>query len=244
MNRIMWVVVVSLVICAGAASHAVGGWADVLKNTLNSATGGGQLDNTEIAEGLKEALEIGTAQAVKLAGRENGYFGNPDIKIPLPESMAQTEAVVRAAGMGNQLDAFVLSMNRAAESAAPEARSIFVDAIKQMTFDDAKRILNGRDNEATLYFKDKTSDQLTAVFKPQVHQAMQEVGVTQQYQTLQSQTAAIPFMSDWLVNLDDYVTAQALDGLFRLVADEEAKIRQDPAARVTDLLKKVFATPQ
>jgi len=244
MNRVIWVVVVSLVICAGAASHAVGDWADVLKNTLNSATGGGQLDNTEIAEGLKEALEIGTAQAVKLAGRENGYFGNPDIKIPLPESMAQTEAVVRAAGMGNQLDAFVLSMNRAAESAAPEARSIFVDAIKQMTFDDAKRILNGRDNEATLYFKDKTSDQLTAVFKPQVHQAMQEVGVTQQYQTLQSQTAAIPFMSDWLVNLDDYVTAQALDGLFRLVADEEAKIRQDPAARVTDLLKKVFATPQ
>jgi len=244
MNRLMWVVAVSLVIGAGAASHAVAGWTDVLKNTLKSAAGGGPLDNAQIVDGLKEALEVGTAKAVQVAGREDGYFGNPQIKIPLPASIAKTESLVRAAGMGDQLDAFVLSMNRAAENAAPEARSIFVDAIKQMTFDDAKRILNGRDNEATLYFKDKTTDRLTAAFKPQVHQAMEKVGVTQQYQTLQSETAAIPFMSDWLVNLDDYVTAQALDGLFLLVADEEAKIRQDPAARVTDLLKKVFATSQ
>ena len=125
----------------------------------------------------------------------------------------------------------------------PEASSIFVDAIKQMKFDDAKRILNGRDNEATLYFQDKTTGQLTAVFKPRVHQAMEEVGVTQQYNALQSEAKSIPFLSDWLVNLDDYVTGQALEGLFYLVAQEEAKIRTDPAARVTDLLQKVFATP-
>jgi hypothetical protein len=244
MNRFVWLVIVSMVVFGGTASRTMGGWADALKNTLESVSGGSQLDNAEIVDGLKEALEIGTNQAVQLAGRENGYFGNPDIKIPLPETIAQTESLVRAAGMGDQLDAFVLSMNRAAERAAPEAKSIFWDAIKQMQFDDAKRILEGRDNEATLYFQDKTTDQLTAVFKPLVHQAMEEVGVTQEYQTLQSETAGIPFLSDWLVNLDDYVTGQALDGLFSLVADEEAKIRQDPAARVTDLLKKVFATPQ
>jgi hypothetical protein len=234
---------VCLFIVAGAASNAAGGWTDVLKNTLDSVSGGKQLDNTEIVDGLKEALEIGTRQAVQLAGRENGYFSNPDIKIPLPESIAQTESLVRAAGMGDQLDAFVLSMNRAAESAAPEARSIFWDAIKQMQFDDAKRILDGRENEATLYFQDKTTAQLTAAFKPKVHEAMQAVGVTQQYHALQSGAEAIPFLSEWLVDLDDYVTSQALEGLFFLVAEEEAKIRQDPAARVTDLLQKVFAAP-
>jgi hypothetical protein len=243
MKRFVWVVIVSVVVCGGTVSRTMGGWADALKNTLESVSGGSQLDNAEIVDGLKEALEIGTKQAVQLAGRENGYFGNPNIKIPLPEAIAKTEPLVRAAGLGDQLDAFVLSMNRAAESAAPEASSIFVDAIKQMKFDDAKRILNGRDNEATLYFQDKTTGQLTAVFKPRVHQAMEEVGVTQQYNALQSEAKSIPFLSDWLVNLDDYVTGQALEGLFYLVAQEEAKIRTDPAARVTDLLQKVFATP-
>jgi hypothetical protein len=157
--------------------------------------------------------------------------------------MAQTEALVRAAGMGDQLDAFVLSMNRAAEQAAPEARAIFWDAIKAMQFDDARRILDGRDNEATLYFQDKTTDELTAVFKPLVHQAMESVGVTRQYQSLEATASAIPFLSDWVVNLDDYVTGQALEGLFFLVAEEEARIRQDPAARATELLQKVFASP-
>jgi hypothetical protein len=226
-----------------AVWEAAGDWTDVLQKTLDSVSGGGQLDNADIVNGLKEALEIGTAQATQLAGQENGYLNNPAIKIPLPESMAKTETLLRAAGMGDQLDAFVLSMNRAAEQAAPEAKSIFWDAIKQMQFDDAKRILNGRDNEATLYFQDKTTDQLTAVFKPLVNQSMESVGVTQQYHTLQTGAEAIPFLSDWLVDLDDYVTAQALEGLFFLVAEEEQKIREDPAARVTELLQKVFATP-
>lgn len=243
MKNFRWLVILCVLIIPWAASDAAGGWTDVLQKTLDSVSGGDQLENVDIVNGLKEALEIGTAQATQLAGQENGYFNNPTIKIPLPESMANTETLVRAAGMGDQLDAFVLSMNRAAEQAAPEAQSIFWDAIKQMEFDDAKRILNGRDNEATLYFQDKTTDQLTTVFKPLVHQAMQEVGVTQQYQTLQTGVEVIPFLSDWLVDLDDYVTSQALEGLFFLVAEEETKIREDPAARVTELLQKVFANP-
>lgn len=243
MKRLIWCILLGVLIGFGAASNAAGGWKDVLQESVNSFSGGDQLSNAEIVEGLKEALEIGTKQAVQLAGRENGYYGRPDIKIPLPESIAKTESLMRAAGMGDQVDAFVLSMNRAAEKAAPEAQSIFWDAIQQMQFDDAQRILNGRDNEATLYFKDKTSDELTAAFKPLVHEAMQNVGVTQQYHSLQSGAEAIPFLSEWLVDLDDYVTAQALEGLFTLVAQEEAAIRSDPAARVTDVLQKVFASP-
>ena len=243
MKRLYWRILVCVLIGVGAASNAAGGWKDVLKKSVNSFNGGSQLSNAEVVDGLKEALEVGTKQAVQLAGQENGYYGRPAIKIPLPESIAKTESLMRAAGMGDQVDAFVLSMNRAAEKAAPEAQSIFWDAIQQMQFDDAQRILNGRDNEATLYFKDKTSDELTAAFKPLVHEAMQNVGVTQQYHSLQSGAEAIPFLSEWLVDLDDYVTDQALEGLFTLVAQEEAAIRSDPAARVTDLLQKVFATP-
>jgi len=243
MKRLYWRILVCVLIGVGAASNAAGGWKDVLQKSVNSFNGGSQLSNAEVVDGLKEALEVGTKQAVQLAGQENGYYGRPAIKIPLPESIAKTESLMRAAGMGDQVDAFVLSMNRAAEKAAPEAQSIFWDAIQQMQFDDAQRILNGRDNEATLYFKDKTSDELTAAFKPLVHEAMQNVGVTQQYHSLQSGAEAIPFLSEWLVDLDDYVTDQALEGLFTLVAQEEAAIRSDPAARVTDLLQKVFATP-
>ncbi len=243
MKKLGWLIVLFLIVSPRIVSDAAGGWKDVLDKTVNSISGSNQLDDADIINGLKEALEIGTTQAVQLAGQENGYFNHPTIKIPLPESIARTETVVRAAGMGDQLDAFVLSMNRAAEKAAPEAQAIFWDAIKAMEFDDAKRILKGRDNEATLYFQDKTTGQLTDLFKPLVHQAMEEVGVTRQYSNLQAGAQAIPFLSDWLVDLDDYVTSQALDGLFFLVAEEEARIRQDPAARATELLQKVFATP-
>jgi len=243
MKGLYWRLVLCMLLISGGASNALGDWRDVLQKTVDTFNGGSQLDDTEIVAGLKEALEIGTEQAVKLAGKENGYYGRPEIKIPLPESIAKTESLMRAAGMGDQVDAFVLSMNRAAEQAAPEAQAIFWDAITQMQFEDARRILNGRDNEATLYFQEKTSGELTAAFKPLVHQAMQKVGVTQQYHSLQSGAEAIPFLSEWLVDLDDYVTAQALEGLFFLVAQEEAAIRSDPAARGTDLLQKVFANP-
>lgn len=242
MKHFKWIVIVAAFFTLWVASNAAGSWTDVLDKAVETLGGDNtQLDNADIVNGLKEALEIGTKEAVQLAGQENGYFDHPSIKIPLPESIANVETVMRAAGMGDQLDAFVLSMNRAAEAAAPEAQSIFWEAIKQMKFDDATRILNGRENEATLYFQDKTTDELTTVFKPLVHQAMENVGVTQQYQTLQTGAEAIPFLSEWLVDLDDYVTSQALDGLFYLVAEEEAKIRQDPAARATELLQKVFA---
>lgn len=224
-----------------AKSTAYAGLGDMLKDAKEIFTSGEGLSQSDIVNGLKEALQIGTDNAVSTTSRVDGYYKNPRIKIPLPGSVKKVEKVLRVAGYGEDVDEFVLSMNRAAEKAAPEAKTLFWDAIKQMTFSDAKKILNGRENEATLYFKDKTWDQLSGIFKPIVHHAMSSVGVTKAYQGLETKVRAIPF-ADRIssFDLDEYVTSKALDGLFLMLAEEEEKIRQDPAARVTDLLKKVF----
>ena len=213
---------------------------DILKG-LGEIVKGEELSESTIIQGLKEALEIGTGNAVASVSRLDGYFKNPKIRLPLPEKIQKVEKFLRVVGFGRKLDAFELSMNRAAERAAPEAKALFVDAIKQMTFSDARRILQGQDNEATLYFEDKTRGRLQDLFKPLVHKAMSEVGVTRSYQELDAKTRTIPFAENISFDLDEYVTNKGLDGLFLMVAEEERKIRQDPAARVTDLLKKVFS---
>ncbi len=212
---------------------------DILKS-IKKTIGGGELSDSKIIEGLKEALRIGTGNAVATVSRVNGYYKNPTIRIPLPETVQKVERILRVAGFGSQVDAFELSMNRAAERAAPEATSLFIDAIKEMTFSDAREILQGRDNEATLYFEDKTRGRLYTLFRPIVHSAMSEVGVTRLYQELNEMVRTIPFAESIRFDLDEYVTDKGLDGLFFMVGEEERKIRQDPAARVTDLLKKVF----
>jgi hypothetical protein len=218
------------------------GFGDILKGFEKSVgmSGGGGLSTDKIIAGLKEALEIGTAKAVNLVSKAGGYYNNPEIRIPLPGSVKKVESVLRAAGYGPKLDAFELSMNQAAEKAAPEAKSIFWDSIKQMTVKDARKILDGADNEATLYFKDKTYDRLHQTFKPIVHDTMAKVGVTHKYQEIDSKIRTIPFADRYAFDLDGYTTDGALDGLFKMLAEQEKKIRQDPAARVTDLLKEVF----
>jgi Protein of unknown function (DUF4197) len=217
------------------------GYQDLLKSAAKTLQGGQGLSDGEIVSGLKEALQVGTQNAVGLVSKMDGYYKNPQIKIPLPDSVQKVEGLLRAAGFGQKVDAFELSMNRAAEHAAPQAESIFWDAIKKMSFTDARKILSGPDNAATLYFKDKTSSQLSSIFKPIVHQSMSTVGVTEAYQNLEQGMKALPFGSSLGGDLDQYVTNKSLDGLFVMLAEEEKKIRQDPAARVTDLLRKVFA---
>jgi hypothetical protein len=217
------------------------GLTDIVKGVKDALGGSGTLTNDEIIAGLKQALEVGTEKAVALVSQANGYYGNPDIKIPLPESVQKVEKILRTAGYGQKVDAFELSMNRAAERAAPEAKSIFWDAINQMSFEDASKILNGRDNEATLYFEDKTSGRLQMLFKPIVKDAMGEVGVTRSFQDLNAKAQSIPFGKSLSFDLDQYVTDGALKGLFEMLAEQERQIRTDPAARVTDLLQKVFA---
>jgi hypothetical protein len=213
---------------------------DIVKGAQKALGAGGGLSNSKIVDGLKEALQIGTGNAVEAVSKVGGYYQNPKIKIPLPGPIQKVERLIRAAGYGSQVDAFELSMNQAAEKAAPEAKSIFWDAIKQMSITDARKILDGAENEATLYFKDKTYARLSEVFKPIVHNSMSEVGVTKKYQELDAKMASIPLVGSMHFDLDKYVNDKALDGLFLMLSEEEKKIRQDPAARVTDLLKEVF----
>jgi uncharacterized protein DUF4197 len=200
----------------------------------------GGLTDAKIGSGLKEALKVGTENTVNLTGRVDGYFMNQAIKILMPPKLQTLEKGLRAVGYGPQVDEFILSMNRAAERAAPSAKQIFWDAIGEMSFDDARKILSGGDTAATEYFKTKTTDKLTATFRPVVEKATNEVGVTRQYKELVGRAEAIPFLKVDSLDVDNYVVGKSLDGLFHVLGEEERKIRTNPAARVTDLLKEVF----
>ncbi|MFQ5847654.1 MAG: DUF4197 domain-containing protein [Candidatus Methylomirabilales bacterium] len=199
-----------------------------------------ELSDVKIASGLKEALQVGTENAVKATGRRGGYFRNRAIKILMPEKLQTVERGLRLVGYGPQVDEFVVGMNRAAERAAPSAKRIFWGAIREMSFGDVRKILAGGDTAATDYFQDKTTDQLAAAFRPVVDKAMNQVGVTRRYKALVGRYQAIPFANSVTFDVDEYVVTKALDGLFYVVGEEERKIRTDPAARVTDLLRQVF----
>ena len=196
--------------------------------------------DSKVIKGLKEALEIGTGNAVNIVSQVDGYYKNQKIKIPLPSQVKKVEKVLRAIGYGSELDAFELSMNRAAENAAPKAKDLFLEAIKQMSFQDARKILKGRENEATLYLEEKTRDKLTTAFKPIIDRSMSRVGVIEYYRNLDDKLRGIPFAESFRFDLTQYVSDRSLDGLFLMLAQEERKIRENPAARVTELLKEVF----
>ena len=240
-SRIL-IIVISLFFVFSYGHQVDAGFQDWLKEAARKLGGEKGLSDDEIVNGLKQALEIGTSNAVKTVSQTNGYFKNPRIRIPLPENVKKVEKLLRAAGFGRRVDEFELSMNRAAERAAPEAKTIFWDAIKQMSFADARQILDGSDDAATQYFQVKTEGRLQKIFKPITHQAMSEVGVTHSYQSIDNKIKTIPFADQMSFDLDQYVTDKALSGLYLMLAEEEKKIRQDPAARVTDLLKKVFGS--
>jgi hypothetical protein len=200
------------------------------------------LDDHTIISGLKEALSVGTTKAVGLVSAKDGYFRNEAIKIMLPEKIKVMSEVLREAGFDKEVDAFEVSMNRAAEKAAPKAKPIFVAALKGMTIQDARDILNGGNTAATEYFKDKTLAKLSQAFKPVISSSMNQVGVTKSYKVLKNRYLSIlPVSTTESIDLDHYVTTKALDGLFHMLGREEAKIRTNPAARTTELLKKVFA---
>jgi hypothetical protein len=232
-------ILIALFIIQVPSAHAEDKTTEFFKNIIDAFKDENFTDS-KIVRGLKEALEIGTENVVTEVSKLDGYYKNPDIKIPLPETVQKVEMVMRAMGYGPEVDEFSRSMNRAAERAAPEAKVLFWDAIKEITFDDARTILNGRDNEATLYFEDKTRGRLHQLFMPVVHATMEAIGVTRTYQEVHAKLSTIPFADRLNLDLDKYVTDKALDGLFYLVAEEERKIRKDPAARVTKLLKDVF----
>jgi len=198
-------------------------------------TGG---DNT--IAGLKEALSVGTVNAVLNVSKINGYLKNAAIKIILPEEIQKATRTLRKLGLGKLVNDFEKSMNEAAEKAAPQAKAIFLDAVRNMTFDDARKILSGGNTAATDYLKSRTYDRISASFRPLVSASMDKVGVTRSYKTIADAVGSIPFQAPINLDLDSYVTGKALDGLYHVVAEEEKKIRTDPAARVTALLKEVF----
>jgi hypothetical protein len=205
-----------------------------------SGAGSGGLNGAKIGSGLQEALKVGTENAVFQTGSVDGFFANSAIKILMPKSVRSIEQPLRLVGYGPQIDEFVVSMNRAAEKAVPFAKEIFWDAIGRISFDDATKILNGNDTAATDYFKGQTSKKLHSAFRPTVETVMADVGVTRQYNDLIGRYKSVPFAQGLSFDIHQYVTEKTTDGLFFVVGQEEKKIRTNPAARVTDLLKDVF----
>lgn len=213
-----------------------------INKTLGDILGeDGGLTTQEVAAGLKQALEKGTIQGTSQASKVDGYFKNPKIKIPLPPDVEEAEARLRQLGLGNTVDKFLLTMNRAAEQAADEARPIFINAIKSMTIQDAWNILKGDQHEATNYLERTTSQQLYNSFKPVISDVTEQVSLTRYYSDFANVYNRIPGVTDINTDLNDYVTKKAMDGLFTLIAEEEERIREDPVARTTELLKKVFS---
>jgi hypothetical protein len=224
------------------ATEGRAGLFDDLMRGLGMTEEEAALTEETIVSGLREALTVATENAVRQVSRTDGYFDNLDIRILFPERIRKVADMLSAVGYDEQVDAFVLSMNRAAEGAAPEAANIFVDAIGRMSIMDARRILDGGDTAATDYFRKATSERLYQAFRPAVSDSMNTVGVTRWYKELIERYNAIPFMETEGLDLDHYVTQEALDGLFFMLAEEERRIRTDPAARVTELLRKVFGS--
>lgn len=204
------------------------------------AAGLDSLTNADASSGLRQALTEGSAAAVAKLGVENGYLGNPKVKIPLPPSLQRVEGAMRIMGMRRQADELVVAMNRAAEAAAPEAKALLVDAVKKMTVQDAKKILTGGDTAATQYFRRTTQSQLTERFLPIVKKATDRVGLAQQYNSIAGQGAALGLVREDQATVERYVTAKALDGLYFMIAEQEKAFRQNPLGASSNIVKKVF----
>ncbi len=237
--------IISLLVGAFSVT-ARAGWLDTLKQDVTGSNaapvGVTSLTQGEMYDGLKQALSKGVQTAVANLGHDGGYLNNLEVKIPMPDSMKHVQQAAHAVGQDKVVDDFVATMNHAAEQAVPQAAAIFGDAITKMNVDDAKAILAGPDDAATQYFRKTSNEQLAEKMLPIVKEATEKTGVTAAYKELMQYGGSITqFMGQKKpVDLDGYITSKAMDGLFKMVAAEEKNIRQNPMARSTDLLKKVF----
>jgi Protein of unknown function (DUF4197) len=218
--------IVSLIVCLVMASPA---WAQLE-----------DISNRDAINALKSALNKGTQAAVAQLGREDGFLGDARVKIPLPDSLRRAEKNMRRFGMGKYADELIVALNRAAEAAVPEAGQLFVDALRQMSVQDAKGILTGGDTAGTAYFRRATEDELGRRFLPIVHQSTARVGLAQKYNQYAAKGVRVGLVDAKDADLDGYVTRKALDGLFFMVAEEERKIRRDPVGTASSLIRKVF----
>lgn len=204
------------------------------------AAGISDISNQDAVAGLKEALSKGSQAAIQQLGAENGFFGNDKLRIPLPESLQKAEGMMRRFGMGSQADELVLRMNRAAEAAMPEARALLVNAIRQMSIQDAKGILTGGEDAATQYFRRTTSAPLAQKFLPVVKKATEKVKLAERYNAFVETGSRFGLVRTEDANLENYVTRKALDGLFLVIAEQEKKIRADPVGSASSIISKVF----
>jgi hypothetical protein len=201
----------------------------------------GALSNDEIGRGIKEALRVGTERLVGQLGAANGFNGDPEVRIPLPENLKRVQSALGRLGMSGMADDLELRLNRAAEAATPKAKKLFGDAITAMTLEDVKTILNGPSDSATRFFQGKMSTPLKAEFEPIVNASLADVGAINSYDKMMGQYKSLPFVPDVKADLTNHVLEKAIAGIFLYLGKEEAAIRADPAKRTTDLLKKVFA---
>jgi hypothetical protein len=199
-----------------------------------------RISNIDATNGLRQALHDGSLAAVAKLGVENGFFGDSRVKIPLPPSLKRVEGAMRAFGMKRQADELVLSMNRAAEAAVPEAKQLLVDSVKKMSVQDAKKILTGGETAGTEYFKRTTQTQLTERFLPIVKKATDRVGLAQQYNSLAGQGVALGLVREDQATIERYVTQKALDGLYFMIGEQEKAFRRDPVGATSDIVRKVF----
>lgn len=214
-----------------------------LKTAPVTQTAAAALSDEDIVRGLKEALAQGSRQAIDRLGRAGGYQNDPNVRIPMPDNLQKVEKLLRTLKQDKVADEFVASLNHAAEKAVPEAAAIIGDSLAKMTLEDARGILKGPDDAATQYFRKTGEAQIRERFIPIVRQATEQAGVTSAYKRLMQRAGPYAqLMGSQTTDLDGYVTDKAMDGLFKMVAEEEKRIRQDPLARTTDLLKKVFGT--
>lgn len=201
------------------------------------------VDSVTLASGLKEALQVGGEKAIEQLAATDGYYGQEDVRIPLPGMLGTGASMLRQAGLGSYVDTFELSMNRAAEQAVSEATPVFVETLEQMTLEDVQQIYSGGDTAATDYFRENASGKLQERMQPLISEAMAASGVTLAYQALVEQAESrLPMLKGYTPDLNEHVTSGALDGLFLRLAEEERQIRENPAARTTELLKKVFGS--
>ena len=248
MERQHWIGMCGGLAMLAGIGAAAADWSDMLKDAVKGLQNGDRGEATsvealsplEMNAGLKEALALGVERAVNALGRSGGYLEDPSVRIPLPGVLAKTEPALRMMGQGAAVDEFITTANRAAERAVPQAAGIVGDAVRAMTIADAKAILTGPDNAATEYFRAKTSAHLTAAILPIVRQATDAAGVTRAYKNLVGKAGAGAGLMGKSLDVDSYVTDQTLEGLFLKVAEEEKRIRSDPVARSSTLLKKVF----
>lgn len=232
--------IVSVALVGGALTTGCGGLrGSGLEGIL---TGRAPLDERTVAAGLKEALAVGTGRAIETTSARDGYLDSPLLHIPLPQRLQTVANTLRSAGLGRQVDDLEIAMNRAAEEAAGEAWDIFHQAIVSMSIQEAFEILRGPEDAATRYFRSKTEARLEERFTPIVTAKMRAVGLYQVYTELQAYYDSLPFLEKPLINLEAYVTRKALDGLFITLASEEKKIRENPAARTSELLRRVFGS--